>query len=291
MCKYPPFLCLYATVPTLFSRDNLSPISARLAAYFETTNYQNPGDAYNGPLQFALNTKDHYFDWLAKNPDAQTAFNTVMRSGRGMQKNWFEMYPVVERLSHREAVTVTEGEGEKYTERVLLVDIGGNKGHELVAFRKRFPTLQGRLILQDIPSVVDGITEPLGENIDIVKYNMFDPQPVKAANAYYMRTVLLDWPDKQALQILANIREAMALDSVLLVQDLVYPDRNAPASPMSAVLDFMMMECFSALQRTEAEWVGLFEKVGFVVRNVYRPEGQAFLPIALFEVVLNGASA
>lgn len=68
-----------------------------------------------------------------------------------------------------------------------------------------------------------------------------------------MRTVLLDWPDKQALEVLANIREAMAPDSVLLVQDLVYNDRKDPVSPMSALLDFMMMGCFSALQRTEAE--------------------------------------
>lgn len=75
----------------------------------------------------------------------------------------------------------------------------------------------------------------------------------RGARAYYMRTVLLDWPDKQALEVLANIREAMAPDSVLLVQDLVYNDRKDPMSPMSALLDFMMMECFSALQRTEAE--------------------------------------
>ncbi|OJJ56961.1 hypothetical protein ASPSYDRAFT_205904 [Aspergillus sydowii CBS 593.65] len=263
--------------------ENLSPISAGLAAYFEKTNYQNPSNAYNGPLQFGLNTKDHYFDWLARNPEAQSAFNTVMGNRRGMQKNWFEMYPVLERFNYTE--TVAEGKGEK--DRVLLVDVGGNEGHELVAFRKRFPNLQGRLILQDIPSVVEGITAPLGENIDIVKYNMLDPQPIKAAKAYYMRTVLLDWPDKQALQILANIRESMAPDSVLLVQDLIYPDRNAPVNPLSAVLDFMMMECFSALQRTEAEWVGLFEMAGFVVRNVYRPEGQAFLPVALFEAVLS----
>lgn len=235
------------------------------------------------PYKFGLNTNDHYFDWLARNPEAQSAFNTVMGNRRGMQKNWFEMYPVLERFNHTE--TETEGKGEK--DSVLLVDVGGNEGHELVAFRKRFPNLQGRLILQDIPSVVEGITAPLGENIDIVKYNMFDPQPIKAAKAYYMRTVLLDWPDKQALQILANIRESMAPDSVLLVQDLIYPDRNAPVNPLSAVLDFMMMECFSALQRTEAEWVGLFEMAGFVVRNVYRPEEQAFLPVALFEAVLS----
>ncbi|KAL4920920.1 S-adenosyl-L-methionine-dependent methyltransferase [Aspergillus aurantiobrunneus] len=258
--------------------QNFTPISAALPAYFASTNYQNPSDAHHGALQFALNTTDHYFEWLAKNPEAQAAFNTVMGFGRGISGSWFEMYPVVERLGHTSSDT----------ERALIVDIGGNKGHELVAFHQRFPTLTGRLVLEDIPSVIDSITQPLGENIDVVAYNMFDPQPVQGARVYYMRTILLDWPDTQALEILSNIREAMAPDSVLLVHDLVYPERDGRGDKStSAVLDVMMMECFSALERTESEWVGLLGSAGFRVVDVYRPLSQAYFDVAMFEAVVD----
>ncbi|KAL4872413.1 hypothetical protein BDV12DRAFT_193506 [Aspergillus spectabilis] len=259
---------------------NILPISAKLHAYFEKTSYENPDDAYNGPLQFALDTKDHYFAWLNKDLEVQSAFNTVMGFGRRMRNNWFEMYPVMERLSL--AASTSSG----ITERVLIVDIGGNRGHELAALKAHFPPLQGRLVLEDLPSVIDNITESLDENIRILKYSMFDPQPIQGAKAYYMRTVLLDWPDKQALEILRNIREAMASDSVLLVYDLVYPDRNVPGAPASAILDLMMMECFSASVRTEKEWVDLLVRAGFRVEKVWEPEAEALFSVALFKAVV-----
>jgi hypothetical protein len=121
-------------------RHNFLPISAKLHAYFEKTSYENPNGAYNGPLQFALDTKDHYFAWLSKNPEAQTAFNTVMVFGWRMRNNWFGIYPVIERLFA--AASTSSG----ITERVLIVDIGGNQVHELAAFKAHFPTLQGRLV-------------------------------------------------------------------------------------------------------------------------------------------------
>jgi hypothetical protein len=119
---------------------------------------------------------------------------------------------------------------------------------------------------------------------------MFKPQPIEGAKVYYMRTVLLDWPDKQALEILSNIREAMASDSVLLVYDLVFPDRNVPGAPSSAILDSMMMECFSALVRTEKEWVNLLVGAGFRVEKVWKPEAEAHFSVALFEAVVDDST-
>jgi len=54
-------------------------------------------------------------------------------------EQWFEHFPVMEKLS-----------GEK-KEDVLLVDVGGGVGHELISLKKRFPDLEGRLVVQDIP--------------------------------------------------------------------------------------------------------------------------------------------
>lgn len=53
------------------------PITAGLYNYFEANGYRNPGDAYNGPFQYGMSTKHHYFQWLNENPEDQRAFNSV----------------------------------------------------------------------------------------------------------------------------------------------------------------------------------------------------------------------
>ncbi|KAL4947184.1 S-adenosyl-L-methionine-dependent methyltransferase [Aspergillus filifer] len=269
-----------------------TPISASLNDYLASTGYQNPSNAYKGPLQFTRRTTAHYFDWLASNPEAQEAFNTTMGLLRVMSDRWFELYPVVERLDiEQNPGDIESGKGKEGDEnRVLLVDVGGNKGDEILAFRRAFPDLPGRLVLQDIPAVASGIFQSLGDNIEVMPHDMFDPQPVKAARMYLLRRILLDWPDNQALQVLRNMREAMAPDSALLIYDIVYPEQGQTgggrAAREAADLDLVMMECFSALIRTEGEWVGLLESAGLVVRNIHRAEGHRGLRVALLEAVV-----
>ncbi|RDL40880.1 Uncharacterized protein BP5553_00859 [Venustampulla echinocandica] len=229
--------------------NSQSKVITSLNAYFEENGYKSPGDAYNGPFQYARNTKLHCFDWLATQPRLQNAFNVVMtipRGGKGPK--WFEIFPTSSKLQ------------VKSPEDVLLVDIGGGIGHDLIAFKKHFPDSPGTLIVQDIPVVVDS-TENLPSGIQAMKHDMFTPQPIKSAKAYYLANVLHDWPDKQALKILGNIKEAMNEDSILLISENVLPDWNVPLA--SAYADFVMMANFSALERTEEQFKALLENAGF----------------------------
>ena len=60
---------------------------------------------------------------------------------------------------------------------VLLVDIGGGKEYDLEVFKARFRTLPGRLILKDLPQVIESITAfPMV--IEPLKYEFSIPQPV-----------------------------------------------------------------------------------------------------------------
>lgn len=59
----------------------------------------------------------------------------------------------------------------------LLVDIGGGRGHDLEAFRNRFPDARGKLVVQDLPPVIDDIKD-LRVNIERQKYDFFTEQPV-----------------------------------------------------------------------------------------------------------------
>ena len=40
---------------------------------------------------------------------------------------------------------------------VLLVDIGGGRGHEMEKFQQKFPQDKSRVVLQDLPQVVEEV--------------------------------------------------------------------------------------------------------------------------------------
>lgn len=171
---------------------------------------------------------------------------------------WFNFFPVEEKLSVENPTAP------------LLVDIGGGKGEDILAFRNRFAHLPGKLILQDLPVVVEGIQSTM-PSVEAHGYNFFGEQPIKGAKAYYLRTVLHDWPDKQAREILVRVREAMGPDSLLLINEVLVPDTSRPLS--SVVADLAMMSSYAALERTRAQFEALLNDTGFELVDVWRPHG------------------
>ncbi|KAJ5121034.1 uncharacterized protein N7515_008995 [Penicillium bovifimosum] len=266
---------VYASTPLAAAYISSSPLSAavihvthflmvltQLPAYFQEKGWQNPNNVLDGPFQYATKTKSHYFDFLAGEPYYQQAFNTVMTiSHRRQGQNWFDFFPVEEKLGG----VVDESD-------VLLVDVGGSQGGDIIAFQKRFPHLRGRLVLQDLPVVIEAIQErELPARIEPQGYDFFEPQTVTGARAYYLRTVLHDWPDAQARQILARIREAMAPDSLLLINETLLPESKIALS--SAQADLTMMVSFASLERTQAQFERLLNESGFDLVKVWMPQG------------------
>jgi hypothetical protein len=150
---------------------------------------------------------------------------TFVRKNRGAE--WFEFYPVAEKLQ----VSTSSASD------VLLVDVGGGHGQAIAGFKDKNPTAIGKLIVQDLPVVVDSITQ-LPSGLTAMSHNFFEPQPIIGAKAYYLRAVLHDWPDKQALAILQSIKEAMSEDSVLLIDEVLLPETNVPI--FKAQMDFLV---------------------------------------------------
>ena len=83
-----------------------------------------------------------------------------------------------------------------------------------------------------------------------IKHNSITPQPVRYAKAYYLRTVLHDWPDKQAGEIFSNIRLAMDTQSMLLINEDALPEDKVPMYPAELVIS--MTAALSSLDRTQA---------------------------------------
>jgi hypothetical protein len=250
------------------SRTSQIDVLTRLPDYFESNGFRSPADAYDGPFQYARDTKLHCFDWLATKPKLQQAFNATMSIARMVRGvDWFEFYPVSTKL-------VVNSPSEP-----VLVDIGGGLGHGLIALKKHHPDIMGRLILQDIPVALDDIKD-LPPGIDSMAHDFFASQPIEGAKAYYMRNILHDWPDKQAKVILNSIRAAMSPESILLIDETVLPEWKVPLA--SAQFDFCMMAAFSSLERTEAQYTTLLEETRFELVKVWPQPGG---PAMLFEAV------
>ena len=244
-------------------------ILSRLPEYFHAKGWKSPVDARDGPFQFAKGSDAHFFDFLNSNPYYQQAFNTVMTmSFRRRGKEWYEFFPVAERMRVPRSTDP------------LLVDIGGGQGKDLTEFKARFPHLSGRLILQDLPAVIQGVQD-LAPGIEAQCHDFFEVQPVRNAKVYYMRTVLHDWPDRQAVQILGRIRDAMDHASILLISETMLPDTGVPLS--SAVSDLQMMGFFASLERTRGQWQRLLETAGLELVQVWLPDGCDGSPESLAE--------
>ncbi|KAM0701687.1 hypothetical protein Q7P35_010596 [Cladosporium inversicolor] len=214
------------------------------------TGYAEPSDAENSPYQYAYDTKLNFFAYLQANPPYGPQFNHHMGGYSQGRPKWMDadFFPVQERL-----VKGAKSEDDA----VFVVDIGGSIGHDLADFAKKHPNTPGRLVLQDLP-VVLGQIESLDDTIERMAYDFYTEQPLLGARAYYMHSVLHDWPDDVCERILANVKNAMERGySKLLINENVIPDVQAHWE--ATALDMMMLALFASKERTAAQWKHLLE--------------------------------
>lgn len=104
-------------------------------------------------------------------------FDSMMKVWMGERPHWSDekagFYPFTSRL--------VEG-ARKSDDGVFLVDVGAGQGNDLLRMLSFHPqeTLPGRLVLQDLPPVIDLIPlNSLPTFVETQGYNFNTPQPVK----------------------------------------------------------------------------------------------------------------
>ncbi|MCJ1434794.1 hypothetical protein MMC27_004164 [Xylographa pallens] len=233
-----------------------------LPEHLSKTHYKNPDNPADGAFQLGWDTSDHFFGWVSQRPDRLTQFQNHMAGYRTGRPSWMDpdFYPVEKNLVEG----ATTGD-----DAVFLVDVGGGKGHDLQELHRKHPTLPGKLVLQELPGVVEEAQSAgLGPNIVAMPHDFFTTQPITGARAYYMHSCLHDWPDAQAAAILARLAPALTRGySKLLINENVIPDRGAHW--VSTALDMVMMATFSASERTAEHWRALLLGAGFRVVRVW----------------------
>lgn len=208
-------------------------------------------------FQVAHNTDQHAYSWRPSDPTILEAFHEFMRSQRASQKPWTSYFPLeMLKLSAEE-------------DRVLLVDVGGATGGQCLLLRQRHPHLTGKMIVQDQESIISKTDSQELESFGIVSqvHDFFQPQPIGNAKAYYLRNILHDWPDSSCINILFNLRGALAPDSMILIDETVLPDIGA--SWKQTQKDIQMMAGLAAMERSERQWKELLGKAGLKIQGIH----------------------
>jgi trans-aconitate methyltransferase len=174
------------------------------------------------------------------------------------QKSWLDVFPL-DKYVHGS----TTGDNH----RTLFVDVGGGYGHQCKEVLRRFPRLQGRVVLQDTHAAAIDSAKGI-EGLKVVYHDFTKAQPVKGACVYYLRNILHDWPDHACHDILSQLKDAMAPDSVILLDELVIQDEGAHW--YGASFDLLMMANYGAQERSLAKWDRILETVG-LERKMFVP--------------------
>ncbi|KAI0015265.1 S-adenosyl-L-methionine-dependent methyltransferase [Xylariomycetidae sp. FL0641] len=236
--------------------DATLPCFYKMPEYLARTGYQNPTNPNDGIFQYAKGFKGSLFDYYDKHPVEGATFNNMMGGVMAKQAGMLDIYPY-ERLDDSLPADSSVP---------LLVDVGGNVGHDINKFLSKQPAMAPRLALQDRPDVVQLAKCP--STVRIMAHDFFTPQPIRGARAYYLHGVIHDWSDEPARQILSHLRDAMTPGySTLLIHDHVLP--STKPHPQTTAYDLTMMVKVSAFERTESMWTDLLKTVGLRVVKIW----------------------
>ncbi|KAI1391437.1 S-adenosyl-L-methionine-dependent methyltransferase [Hypoxylon trugodes] len=228
--------------------------------YQKKVGYKTPNDLSDGPLQYAYKTKLNMFEHLQANQPYGDLFNLHMGGYHQGRASWMDtgFYPVQEKL--------IDG-ADKDDKAPFIVDVGGSIGHDIQELLEKYPHIPGRLVLQDLPAVL-GQIKTLDSRIERMEHNFLTEQPVKGARAYFMHSVLHDWPDVECRKILARLTEAMKPGySKILINENVIPPRHAQWE--ATALDILMMTLLASRERTEQDWRDLLEPAGLKIVKIW----------------------
>ncbi len=121
-----------------------------------------------------------------------------------------------------------------------VVDVGGGTGALLAEILRTRPEIQG--ILVDFPRTVARAEALLqaagvGERVRTTGQSFFDPLPT-GADLYILKSILNDWPDREALLILSRCAEAARPSGRVVILGGVSPDDSVTSllSPETVLL-------------------------------------------------------
>jgi hypothetical protein len=149
-----------------------------------------------------------------------------------------------------------------------VCDLGGGSGELLATILALHPGLRGRLV--DAEAVVAAAPAVLAEHgvadrCEIAPGDFMRGVPA-GCHAYLAKNILHGLGDDLAVQLLSDIRGAMAADGRVVIVDVVVPE---PTGPYLAYLDLqMLLVSGGGRERTRAELEALLARAGLALESV-----------------------
>jgi hypothetical protein len=152
----------------------------------------------------------------------------------------------------------------------VLLDVGGGEGVMLAAILAANPSVRG--ILFDQPHVVrtaGALLERAGvaDRCEVVGGSFFEAVPA-GADAYLLKSVIHDWDEDAAIEILRACRAAMDDRGKLLVVERVMRPGNDPDPAKFS--DLNMLVVAGGRERTADDFELLYGEAGFRLSNIIR---------------------
>jgi orsellinic acid C2-O-methyltransferase len=140
----------------------------------------------------------------------------------------------------------------------LLVDVGGGYGELIAAILSEYPSMRG--ILFDLAHATAAAGSRLTAagvecRCSLVTGSFFDAVPTRA-DAYLLKSVLHDWDDEPAAEIVRNCRRAMAPHAKLFIIERIAPERlsDSPRDQGIARSDLNMLVGTGGRERTQMQY-------------------------------------
>jgi predicted RNA methylase len=112
-----------------------------------------------------------------------------------------------------------------------IVDIGGGQGDTAIAIAES--SMNTVCVVQDLPDVVALAEKKIPANmksrIELTAHDFFEEQPVKDADVFFLRWILHDWSDENAIRIIRALIPALRPETQVVLQEFIVPEsRTVP---------------------------------------------------------------
>jgi O-methyltransferase domain len=160
-----------------------------------------------------------------------------------------------------------------------LIDVGGGQGHILAAILSAHTETRGAVFdIEPTAALARNflLNRGLADRCDAVGGSFFVEVP-SGYDAYILKSILHDWDDIKATEILKTCRQAIPQHGRLLIIEEVVVPRQMVGSPHRFV-DLEMLVHFGGKERTELEYDKLLRSAGFSLERVV-PIKDSFLSV------------
>ena len=250
------------------------------AAHVVNSMAKSPGSEEPNETAFSIsqNTSDPFFEAISKFP--------------GGSKRFADQMTFVQSDPSLDTAFVIDNYDWAMYESGTVVDVGGSHGLVMMELAKRFPSIN--CIVQDLPDVIASanvlVDQGFARRVQFQAHDIFQEQPVKGADVYFLRQILHDWGDKYSILILRNLIPALKPGARIVINDRIIPEPGSLPPVQERLVrssDLVMKALFNSKERDTEMWTSLLQRADPKLRvlGVKAPLGSA---LAIIEVVWDG---